>query len=103
MGQRQNCWETKGCGRERGGDMAHELGVCPASTDRSGDGVNGGTNGGRICWAVAGTLCGGEVQGEYAHKRVSCMSCDFYKTVQHEEGLGTFQMLKPGQNYQRRA
>lgn len=46
--------------------MAHELGVCPASVEESFHGLNQGLNAGRICWAVAGTLCSGEVQGSYA-------------------------------------
>ena len=56
---RQNCWEFFGCGRETGGEKVRELGECPASTDASADGLNNGKNAGRICWAVAGTLCDG--------------------------------------------
>lgn len=39
MGRRQNCWEFKKCGREPGGAKASELGVCPAATDASSDGL----------------------------------------------------------------
>ena len=66
------------CGREPGGKKADELGVCPAAGDSSFDGLNRGKNAGRICWAVAGTFCGGEVQGSFADKRKSCMRCDFF-------------------------
>ncbi len=96
-----NCWEFKRCGREPGGARAHELGVCPAATDTSSHGLNRGTNGGRICWAVTGTFCGGQVQGTFAQKRVSCISCDFLLKVQDEEGVRGFQLLKPGQKYTR--
>jgi CRP-like cAMP-binding protein/tRNA A-37 threonylcarbamoyl transferase component Bud32 len=75
------------CGREMGGQNAAEYGVCPAAADTSYDGINSGKCGGRICWAVAGTFCGGCVQGSYADKRFSCLNCDFYQMVQEEEGL----------------
>lgn len=81
-----NCWEYKACGRESGGIKADELGVCPAASDRSFDGINTGKCAGRFCWAVAGTFCGGSIQGTFAEKRDSCLSCDFFKRVQEEEG-----------------
>lgn len=85
--KKQNCWEFKRCCREVGGSRVHDLGICPAAADTSFDGLSGGTNAGRICWAVAGTFCGGEVQGTFADKRESCVSCDFFKEVQSEEGV----------------
>ena len=81
----QNCWEIMKCGREPGGAKAEELGVCIATTDSKVNGQNNGTNGGRICWAVAGTLCGGTVQGEFAGKMDNCIKCDFYHQVSSEE------------------
>ncbi|RMF94420.1 MAG: hypothetical protein D6736_00085 [Nitrospinota bacterium] len=95
---RQNCWEVKQCGREPGGARVNELGVCPAASDTSAHGLNGGKNGGRICWAVTGTFCGGQVQGTFAQKRLSCMNCEFFKQVQQEEGT-QFLLLMPGQKY----
>lgn len=82
---KQNCWEFKKCGRQAGGEKVKELGVCPAATDKSRNKINDGTNGGRICWAIAGTLCGGKVQGSFADKQLSCMSCEFFKKVKSEE------------------
>ena len=99
MAVRQNCWDFKKCGREPGGAKVAELGVCPAPTDTSSGGLNGGEKGGRICWAVAGTFCGGKVQGSFAQKRMSCLSCDFFKLVKEEEGIERFMLLKPGQTY----
>ena len=84
--RKTNCWEYMKCGREPNGRQAAELGVCPATIDESYDGINDGENAGRICWAVAGTCCGNEVQGTYAEKRKSCISCPFYKAVQEQEG-----------------
>ena len=103
MAQRRNCWEFMKCGREPGGVKVPELGVCPAASDTTSDGLNGGSNGGRICWAVAGTFCGGEVQGTAAEKQLSCMTCDFFKLVKEEEDAADFLMLKPGQTYERHA
>lgn len=83
---KKNCWDVKSCGRNPGGPKASELGVCPASTEKRTDGINGGSNGGRSCWALTGTLCGGKVQGSFATKLGNCMACDFYKSVSSEEG-----------------
>ena len=94
-----NCWEFKKCGREPNGAKAKEMGVCPATTEISCSEINGGKNAGRICWAIAGTFCGGKVQGDFAQKSVSCMSCDFFKVVKQEEGADKFTLLKPGQKY----
>ena len=82
---KKNCWEYKECDREPGGDKVEELGICPAATEKRLDGVHGGRNAGRACWVIAGTFCGGEVQGSYANKYPSCMDCDFFKLVIHEE------------------
>lgn len=78
--------------------MAAALGVCPAFVDEASDGLNQGANGGRICWAVSGTFCGGVVQGSFAEKELSCMSCDFFSRVKQQEE-GNFALLKPGQTY----
>lgn len=80
-----NCWEYMNCGREPAGSQSAELGICPAAVDTTFDGINAGVCGGRICWAVAGTFCGGKIQGTFAEKRTSCMGCDFYKMVRSEE------------------
>jgi len=96
-----NCWEYMKCGREPGGYNVHHLGVCPAALDSEADGLNGGKNGGRICWAITGTFCGGVVQGSFAEKELTCMNCDFFKLVQREEGM-KFRILKPGQKYRPR-
>ena len=81
-----NCWEFKKCERQPGGKNVEDLGVCPAADDSSFNGINDGQNAGRICWAVAGTCCGGKVQGTFAEKRQSCVTCDFYQHVQKQEG-----------------
>jgi len=85
MSNKLNCWEFKKCGKEA---------VCPAARESRLNGINGGKNGGRACWVVAGTLCGGKVQGVYAQKLGNCLECDFYKKVRTEEG----QHFKTGQD-----
>ncbi|UCC98411.1 MAG: PAS domain-containing methyl-accepting chemotaxis protein [Phycisphaerales bacterium] len=65
-----NCWEVKKCGRTPGGSNVAELGICPAYPDS-----------GRNCWHVAGTFCGGKVQGTWADKRGGCLTCNFYKDL----------------------
>lgn len=86
-----NCWEIKLCGREPGGTHVKDLGVCRAATQETTlmglplNGINDGINGGRICWAIAGTLCGGKVQGTYAEKKTTCLSCEVFTQVQAEQ------------------
>ena len=87
--KKMNCWEFMKCEREPGAGKAKEMGTCPAAADVSYDGINLGKNAGRFCWAVAGTMCGGQVQGSFAEKRGSCISCHFFKIVQEEEGAGS--------------
>lgn len=85
--EKKNCWEIKNCGREEGGINAKELGVCPAAESKDHTGRNSGKNGGRYCWRVAGTFCGGEVQGMMANKIMDCIECEFLLKVKEEEGL----------------
>lgn len=86
MNKRQNCWEFKECGREVGGSRARELGICAAALEIRLDDVHGGLNGGRACWVVAGTYCGGKAQGEFVQKYHDCKDCDFYRRVMEEDG-----------------
>ena len=89
-----NCWEYKKCGREEGGSKTSELGVCVAAAEIRADGFNEGQNGGRACWALAGTFCGGQVQGVFAEKLINCLECEFFKQVRHEEKKNYFPSYK---------
>lgn len=95
---KKNCWEFERCGREPGGKRVLELGVCPAAQPNpDANGLNSGKNGGRICWTIAGTYCGGEVMGTFAKKKSSCLKCGFYKLVKSEEGRN-FNLTVPGKS-----
>ena len=94
---KKNCWEFKKCGRQPGGENTSELGICPVAIQEEAHRLNSGINGGRSCWAIEGTLCGGKVQGTYAQKLGNCMDCDFYEKVRQEEGenyKGTKDIIK---------
>ena len=77
-----NCWEFKKCERHLGGRLTGELGVCPASTYDDLNGIHGGSKSGRACWVVAGTFCGGVIQGTEAQKEHNCWKCDFLSACQ---------------------
>lgn len=69
-----NCWEFKKCGREKGGVNEKELGLCPAYPDH-----------GTHCARIAGTLCGGKVQGTFAMKLIACMNCEFFQSNNYDK------------------
>ena len=87
--KKMNCWEFKKCGRELGG-ARKDLGVCSAAIERRLDGTHGGSNAGRACWVVAGTMCGGQEQGTFATKYHNCEKCDFYRLVRYGRGAALY-------------
>ncbi|HET6498959.1 MAG TPA: hypothetical protein VFH17_07915 [Coriobacteriia bacterium] len=86
--RRLNCWEYQGCERGPGGRHWTRGNGCPVGRERALDGANGGTNAGRACWVVTGTLCDGTTSGRYEHKIHECRKCSFYARVHVEEALG---------------
>ena len=84
-GKRLNCLEFRKCGREPGGAQTRDGNACIASVEARTDGFNSGKNGGRACWAIAGTECGGKSQGTFAQKIDTCQKCYFYLKVMEEE------------------
>ncbi|MDD5302153.1 MAG: hypothetical protein PHS14_03505 [Elusimicrobia bacterium] len=93
--KRQNCWEAMSCGRQPGGAHERELGVCPAAISGANDGAHRGVFRGRMCWQVTGTLCGGEVQGDFAKKMLACLNCRFLQKVQDQESRNFHLMPVP--------
>jgi len=71
-----NCWEIMKCDRQKGGKKENTLGECIASKEKMG----------HSCWAVAGTLCGGKIQGTFAQKLKLCTSCEVYKIYNRSKG-----------------
>jgi hypothetical protein len=55
-----HCWEIKQCSETN----------CPAYKNECGR-----------CWLIAGTMCGGAVQGKFADKYHSCTTCEVYQKV----------------------
>lgn len=83
---KQNCWEFMACGRELGGGKADELGVCPSAVETWADGINGGKNGGRACWAIAGSFVSKKDKCLCVTEGRDCSYfCRFYWLVMQEE------------------
>ncbi len=83
--KKKNCWEFMACGRHPGGHAAADGTVCPVSVYEELNGIHGGKNAGRACWAVDDSLCP-ELHRETASKKFSgCWKCDFYHHVKNEE------------------
>ncbi|WP_019615824.1 two-CW domain-containing protein [Psychromonas ossibalaenae] len=80
----KNCWEIMDCGREKGCSKVSELGECIVSKEKLG----------HSCWAVAGTLCGGEIQGTFAQKDNYCTGCQVHKLYSRSLGEKGQQVTK---------
>ena len=91
-----NCWEYRRCGREPGGHRVDQLGVCPTAVDHSADMINGGRNGGRVCWTISGHFAAdGEVRCATARELATCMACEFFTAVLKEEGIDHIVFVQP--------
>ena len=97
-----NCWEFMKCGKDNAKSKTSEV-ACPALSEKSLDGVHGGRDAGRACWVVAGTLCGGNVQGMFAEKLgipredivIDCLSLAVgAETTSGTTALGTIRLIK---------
>ncbi len=87
MARKMNCWEHMRCGREPGGARAKDLGVCRAAVYKSINGVNGGINGGRLCWAIVGIYSFVDTKGSFPRGDHPCYDCEFHRKVITEEGI----------------
>ncbi|MFC1524666.1 two-CW domain-containing protein [Thermodesulfobacteriota bacterium] len=85
-----NCWEYNHCSGR--GECKDEKGCnnCPAYLEHRVNGMNGGINGGRICWFIDGTHCDNSLRIDsgksYVEKFKVCLKCDFNKYVEKQEG-----------------
>ncbi len=75
------------CGRGPGGFRTDESGICPIAEEIAAHGLNGGRNGGRLCWVIAEEHDGDEVKCSNYHNKNSCFSCEFRYKVTADEGL----------------
>ncbi|MCI4626124.1 MAG: hypothetical protein L3V56_09210 [Candidatus Magnetoovum sp. WYHC-5] len=81
--QKMNCWEFKNCGRQPGGVNVSTLGECPVPKETSLNGLHGGINAGRACWAIAHKRCS---QSDSLLKIIKeCSQCEFHHMVMVEE------------------
>jgi hypothetical protein len=87
MAKKMNCWEHMKCGREPGGVRTGDLGECLAAVYKSINGVNGGINGGRLCWAIVGIYSFIDTKGSSSHAAHNCYKCEFHRKVITEEGI----------------
>ncbi len=93
MPNKKNCWEILKCGYSPEGRDPSGDNLCPVIIANAVDGVNGGRNAGRICWAISGTRCYGEVQKSFEEKEFLCLDCKVFKRVLKEEGLSRIKLL----------
>ncbi len=90
------------CGRGIGGENSVKLGECSAAMDSVSNGINDGKNGGRICWAIAGTFNAEAKERDCMAKHLTCMNCDFFNLVKSEQPDDQFKVLKDGQKYKKK-
>jgi len=78
MEEKLNCWDFKKCCKKN--DKSGDNNICPVRKERIANGLNGGMNGGRICWVVMDNFCRKKSQ-------TTCFQCEFHYKVMAEEGL----------------
>ena len=87
MMNKLNCWEFMKCGNESEGDKTDKLERYPVASESLANGLNGGVNGGRICWVIAEIYCGRRESLPHLQQKHACFSCEFRCKVMAEEGL----------------
>ncbi len=91
MADKLNCWEYQNCGREPGGTMADDLGICPVATAMRYDGDNSGRAGGRVCWTIPVSSSNPSLKSCVDK---ACSDCAFFRRVQFEEEQPTIRERK---------
>ena len=61
----KNCWEFMKCGQDKN---------CVVFDKQAG----------QLCYLIAGTLCGGKVQGTFAKKNGDCRKCEYFHYLQEK-------------------
>ena len=75
-----NCWDFRKCCDKSMSHHASKSIVCPVKKELKANGLNGGINGGRICWVIMDSHCKKKAQSV-------CFQCEFRYKVMAEEGL----------------
>ena len=75
-----NCWDFRKCCDKSMSHHASKRIVCPVKKEFKANGLNGGINGGRICWVIMDSHCKKKAQSV-------CFQCEFRYKVMAEEGL----------------
>ena len=79
MKKKLNCWDIKKCCTETG-SRGNGNNLCPVKKEFIANGLNGGINGGRICWVIMDSQCKKKAQS-------ACFQCEFRYKVMVDEGL----------------
>jgi hypothetical protein len=74
-----NCWDFKKCCKKKD-SRGNSNNLCPVKKEFNANGLNGGINGGRICWVIMDSHCKKKAQ-------TNCFQCEFHYKVMAEEGL----------------
>lgn len=87
MISRCNCWEFRKCVKGPSENGSGKKERCPVVFEIAAHTLNGGTNGGRICWIVAESKYRGVIKCSEYHSGDFCFQCEFRYKVMIEEGL----------------
>jgi len=87
MERKWNCWDFKKCGKGPSENGNGKSGRCPVAREIVADTLNGGINGGRICWIIADAKCRGNVKCSAEQRENFCFQCEFRYKVIMDEGL----------------
>ena len=79
MKEKLNCWDVKKCCKEADG-KGNGNNICPVKKEFIANGLNGGINGGRICWVIMENHCKQKADR-------FCFQCEFHYQVMNQEGL----------------
>jgi hypothetical protein len=75
------------CGKGPSKNGNSKSNICPVASETSANGLNGGINGGRICWVIAEDGCKDKVKCSDLYRGDLCYQCEFRYNVRNEEGL----------------
>jgi len=87
MNKKDNCWDYMKCGKGPDENGKNKFIMCPVVFHEAANGLNGGVNGGRLCWLVASKKKYGEMKHLNQKRTDPCFFCEFHYKVMAEEGF----------------